>query len=394
MKTFRPVSNFLKKSNFNKSFTLAQQYRYAHRFELKNCFKLYPSEKFEGKFPEPRDYIEFEKDELMQMYEMMSRIRRFELGSDSAYKMRHIQGFLHLYSGEEAVVVGVHHASHEKDLTITAYREHGHQLVKGDTSRNCMAELFGKYSGCAKGKGGSMHFYLTKKGFFGGNGIVGAQVPVGTGLAFALKYRKEPNVAWVSYGDGASNQGQVFEAYNMASLWKLPVIYICEDNRYGMGTATHRSSATTDYYKRGAPYIPGIWVDGMDVMAVKEAARYAREWALENGPIILHMATYRYYGHSMSDPGITYRTREEIKKMREESDPIKRLEERLISAGIATKEELKEIDRRMKEEIDDALKFAEEDEWPPMFELTTDVYAEKQYTVRGKHGEDIRVVQQ
>jgi len=245
-----------------------------------------------------------------------------------------------------------------------------------------MSELFGKVSGCSKGKGGSMHMYYSKNNFWGGNGIVGAQVPVGTGLAYALKYKKLPNVASIYYGDGAANQGQVFEAFNMASLWNLPCLFICEDNKYGMGTSSKRSSASEDYFKRG-DYIPGIKVDGMDLFAVREATRIAKKWAIKNGPVILHMSTYRYFGHSMSDPGMSYRTREEVQDVRTNKDPIQLFKNKLITNKITTEEELKVIENKIKEEIIDAVKFATEDAWPSVNEIATDIYTDPPYTVKG-----------
>lgn len=325
----------------------------------------------------------------------MSLIRRTELASDTQYKLRNIRGFLHLYSGQEAVVVGVQSASGTfDDHFITAYRCHGHQLVRGDTVKSVMAELFGKYPGCSKGKGGSMHLYLTKNNFYGGNAIVGAEVPVGTGLAYELKYNNKKNCAFIFYGDGAANQGQVFESFNMAALWKLPAVYICEDNQYGMGTPVERSSASPDYYMRGAPYMPGIRVDGMNVFAVREAARYAKEWAIQQGPIILHAQTYRYYGHSMSDPGVTYRTRDEIKKVRTERDPIMTMQKILYEKNIASEEEMKQIDNDVKKEVDEAVEFASNAEEPPEDELYKDVLADKEYKVKGICAEVVYHVKQ
>jgi len=213
--------------------------------------------------------------------------------------------------------------------------------------KELLAELAGKSAGASHGKGGSMHLYKTDANYHGGNGIVGAQIPVGTGVAFALKYQNTKNVCTVSYGDGAANQGQVYEAFNMASLWKLPVIYICENNKYGMGTSAERASAVTSYYTRG-DYIPGVWVDAMNVFAVKRAVEFAKEFVLKNGPILLEMETYRYYGHSMSDPGVSYRTKEEIASVRGESDPLDRVKTLLLDLKLATEDEFKEIDKQVK----------------------------------------------
>jgi len=296
-----------------------------------------------------------------------------ETEADKLYKTKEIKGFLHLYSGQEAVCVGLDAAATKEDQVITAYRDHGHALVRGSESKAILAELLGKYTGTSKGKGGSMHMYNVQGNFYGGNGIVGAQIPVGAGLAFSQKYLKTGAVSWTYYGDGAANQGQVFEAFNMSALWKLPSIYIIENNKYGMGTSAERASANIKYYTRG-DYIPGLRVDGMDVLAVREAGKFARAWAKVHGPIIIEAETYRYMGHSMSDPGVTYRTREEIQNMRATRDPIERVKLRLLENGISTPEELKEIDNKLKEEMDAAVKFARDSPHPSPAELYTDVY--------------------
>jgi pyruvate dehydrogenase E1 component alpha subunit len=328
----------------------------------------------------------------------MALIRRFELASDLQYKERKIRGFCHLYSGQEAVCTGLESAVNYDDMIITAYRDHGYQLTRGDTPDRVMAELFGKYGGCSKGKGGSMHMYLKSANFYGGNGIVGAQVPVGAGLALGLQYLNRlknkdatdngDNVAFAMYGDGAANQGQVFEAFNMAKLWKLPVIFVCENNKYGMGTSVARSSGSTDYYTR-AGYLPGIRVDGMDIFAVREATRYAKEFATKKGPLVMEMETYRYYGHSMSDPGITYRSREEINEVRTHKDPIVRLKARMIEVGVATEEQLKAIDKEVKEEVDRSVKFSIESPLPPAEELVKDILAGEAYTVKGRTVDEV-----
>jgi len=313
------------------------------------------------------------KEELLYFYEQMSRVRRLETESDKLYKTKEIRGFLHLYSGQEAVCVGLDKAGTPQDQVITAYRDHAHAVCRGSDCKHVLAELLGKATGVSKGKGGSMHMYNAKGHFYGGNGIVGAQVPVGAGLAFSQKYLKTGNVAWIYYGDGAANQGQVFEAFNMSYLWKLPSIYVIENNKYGMGTAAERASGNTKYYTRG-DYVPGIRVDGMDVLAVKEAGSFARRFANQNGPIILEMETYRYMGHSMSDPGVTYRTREEIQNMRATRDPIERVKLRILENSIATPEELKDIDNKLKGELDEAVKFARDSPLPQPEELYHDVY--------------------
>ncbi|WP_244406054.1 MULTISPECIES: pyruvate dehydrogenase (acetyl-transferring) E1 component subunit alpha [Brucella] len=304
----------------------------------------------------------------------MLLIRRFEEKAGQLYGMGFIGGFCHLYIGQEAVVVGMQMALQEGDQVITGYRDHGHMLAVGMSARGVMAELTGRRGGLSKGKGGSMHMFSKEKNFYGGHGIVGAQVSLGTGLAFANHYRENKSVSLTYFGDGAANQGQVYESFNMASLWKLPVIYVIENNRYAMGTAVSRSSAETDFSKRGLSFnIPGIQVDGMDVRAVKAAADLATEWARSGkGPIILEMLTYRYRGHSMSDPA-KYRSKEEVQKMRSEHDPIEQVKNRLIEKGWATEEELKEIDREVRDIVADAADFAEHDPEPDASELYTDI---------------------
>merc|ERR1712159_381652 len=260
--------------------------------------------------------LTLEAKDGIRYYKQMQTIRRMELKADQLYKQKIIRGFCHLYDGQEAIAVGMEAALKQGDSVITSYRAHGWTYTRGAKPRAILAELFGREMGCAQGKGGSMHMFA--RDFYGGNGIVGAQVPLGAGVAFAHKYKKQGNVCVSLFGDGAANQGQNFEAYNIAKLWKLPVIFVCENNQYGMGTSNDRSSASTEYFSRG-DYIPGIRVDGMDVLAVKEATAFAREYALEHGPVMMEMKTYRYHGHSMSDPGTSYRTRDEIKAVRQAS---------------------------------------------------------------------------
>lgn len=316
----------------------------------------------------------FDKKQELDAYREMLLIRRFEEKAGQLYGMGFIGGFCHLYIGQEAVVVGMQMALKEGDQVITAYRDHGHMLAAGMSARGVMAELTGRRSGLSKGKGGSMHMFSKEKHFYGGHGIVGAQVSLGTGLAFANRYRENDNVTLTYFGDGASNQGQVYESFNMASLWKLPVVYIIENNRYAMGTSVSRSSAETDFSKRGLSFnIPGIQVDGMDVRAVKAAADLAVEWTRSGkGPIILDMQTYRYRGHSMSDPA-KYRSKEEVQKMRSEHDPIEQVKQRLIGKGWATEEELKEIDREVRDIVADSADFAQNDPEPDVSELYTDI---------------------
>ncbi|MBN9254592.1 MULTISPECIES: pyruvate dehydrogenase (acetyl-transferring) E1 component subunit alpha [unclassified Mesorhizobium] len=317
---------------------------------------------------------EFTKEEELSAYRHMLLIRRFEEKAGQLYGMGFIGGFCHLYIGQEAVVTGMKMALIEGDQMITAYRDHGHMLAMDLSPRGVMAELTGRRGGLSKGKGGSMHMFSKEKHFYGGHGIVGAQVSLGTGIAFANRYRENKNVSLTYFGDGAANQGQVYESFNMASLWKLPVIYIIENNRYAMGTSVSRSSAETDFSHRGASFkIPGIQVDGMDVRAVKAAGDLATEWCRAgNGPLILEMQTYRYRGHSMSDPA-KYRSKEEVQKMRSEHDPIEQVRARLIEKGWASEDDLKAIDKDVRDIVADAAEFAQNDAEPDASELWTDV---------------------
>eukprot|EP01103_Thecamoeba_quadrilineata_P016800 TRINITY_DN5732_c0_g1_i1.p1 TRINITY_DN5732_c0_g1~~TRINITY_DN5732_c0_g1_i1.p1 ORF type:complete len:393 (-),score=80.37 TRINITY_DN5732_c0_g1_i1:87-1265(-) len=315
------------------------------------------------------------KEEMLYFFETMYLMRRLETTADTLYKSKFIRGFCHLYSGQEAVAMGMEAVLTKDDQVITAYRDHANVLLRGATSGQILAELLGKSNGIAKGKGGSMHMYKKSHNFYGGNGIVGAQVPVGAGLALAQQYLGTGRVSVAMYGDGAANQGQVFESYNMSALWKLPVIYVCENNHYAMGTAIARGSALTEYYKRGQ-YIPGIQVDGMNVLAVKTATQFAIEYAQQKGPILLEMDTYRYAGHSMSDPGTTYRTRDEISKIRDSRDPVINVRNRLLNLKLATEDELKEIEKKVKDEMEEALKFAKEGKDPEPRELFTHIYDE------------------
>jgi len=316
------------------------------------------------------------KDQVLAAYRDMLLIRRFEEKAGQMYGMGLIGGFCHLYIGQEAVVVGMQMALKPGDQVVTGYRDHGHMLACGMEAKGVMAELTGRQHGYSKGKGGSMHMFSAEKGFFGGHGIVAAQVPLGTGLAFANKYRGNSNVSLTYFGDGAANQGQVYESFNMAKLWSLPVVYIIENNQYAMGTSLARASATTDLHHRGAAHgVPGEQVDGMDVRAVKAAGDRAVNWCREgNGPIILEMLTYRYRGHSMSDPA-RYRTREEVEKVRSEHDPIEQVRRRLIERKWASEDELKKIDAKVRETINEAAEFATNDPEPDPSELYTDIYA-------------------
>ncbi|AVA21486.1 pyruvate dehydrogenase (acetyl-transferring) E1 component subunit alpha [Rhizobium sp. CB3171] len=317
---------------------------------------------------------DFDRDEELKAYREMLLIRRFEEKAGQLYGMGFIGGFCHLYIGQEAVVVGMQLALKEGDQVITGYRDHGHMLATGMSARGVMAELTGRRGGYSRGKGGSMHMFSKEKNFYGGHGIVGAQVALGTGLGFANWYRGNDNVSVAYFGDGAANQGQVSESFNMAQLWKLPVIYVIENNRYAMGTSTARATAQADFSKRGSSFgIPGIQVDGMDVRAVKAAADEAVEYCRSGkGPIILEMLTYRYRGHSMSDPA-KYRSKDEVQKMRSEHDPIEQVRARLLEKGWASEDDLKAIDKDVRDIVADSADFAQNDPEPDASELYTDI---------------------
>jgi pyruvate dehydrogenase E1 component subunit alpha len=316
--------------------------------------------------PATHPYLKFYNDMLL--------IRRFEERAGQLYGMGQIGGFCHLYIGQEAVVVGVQTTLKDNDTVITSYRDHGHMLVCGMDPNRVMAELTGRRDGYSKGKGGSMHMFSEEKGFYGGHGIVGAQVPLGTGIAFAHKYENDGNICAAYLGDGAVNQGQVYEAFNMASLWKLPVLYVIENNQYAMGTSVQRGSAGTELYARGAAYgIPGEAVDGMDVRKVAEATKKAAEHIRSGkGPYILEMKTYRYRGHSMSDPA-KYRTKDEVSEMKSKHDPIDNLKTHILEEKIATEDELKNIDKAMKKIAMESANFATQSPEPEVEELYTDI---------------------
>jgi pyruvate dehydrogenase E1 component alpha subunit len=323
------------------------------------------------------------RDEALQYYHQMQAVRRMETAAGNLYKEKSIRGFCHLYSGQEACCVGINASLRPTDAVITAYRAHGWTYMRGISIHGVLAELTGRKTGCQEGKGGSMHMYTPT--FYGGNGIVGAQVPLGAGIALGLKYQGRDDVCVALYGDGAANQGQAFEAYNIAKLWSLPVLFVCENNGYGMGTAVERASANTDYYTRG-DYIPGIWVDGMDVLAVREAARFACEYMRAGkGPLLMECMTYRYSGHSMSDPGTSYRTREQIQEVRSKRDPISSFRERLISCNLATADEIKAIDEAVRKEVEDATMRSRTDPEPPLGDLYSHIYSQNPsgYQIRG-----------
>ncbi len=316
----------------------------------------------------------FSREDELHAYREMLAIRRFEEKSGQLYGMGLIGGFCHLYIGQEAVVVGMMMAALPGDQVITGYRDHGHMLACGMDPKGVMAELTGRRGGLSKGKGGSMHMFSKEKNFYGGHGIVGAQVALGAGLAFANKYRNDGTVSMAYFGDGAANQGQVYESFNMAELWKLPVVFIIENNRYAMGTAVSRASAQTDFSRRGISFnIPGEQVDGMDIHAVREAGRRAIEHARTGqGPYILEMQTYRYRGHSMSDPA-KYRSKDEVDKMRSDHDPIENVRDRLIENKWASEDDLKKIDAEIRAIVNEAADYATTDPEPDASELYTDI---------------------
>lgn len=330
-----------------------------------------------GKSSELEGRNTLSEEELIKFYRDMLLIRRFEEKAGQLYGMGLIGGFCHLYIGQEAVVVGLQSVAQEGDSVITTYRDHGHMLATGMDPKGVMAELTGRIGGYSKGKGGSMHMFSREKGFYGGHGIVGASVPLGTGLAFAHKYREDGCINYCYFGDGAANQGQVYEAFNMASLWKLPIIYVIENNKYGMGTSVERASATTELYLRGEVFgIPGIAVNGMNVLEVRAAAEKVVEHVRGgNGPYVMEMKTYRYRGHSMSDPA-KYRTKDEVSKMRKESDPIDTLRSHLLDNKLTDEGRLKDIDREIKAIVTEAADFAQQSPEPDPAELYTDVLVE------------------
>merc|ERR1712079_32015 len=313
------------------------------------------------------------RDEGLRLYQEMVTVRRMETAAANLYKEKSIRGFCHLCSGQEAIYSGMKAALRDQDAVITSYRAHGFTYVLGVPVLGVLAELTGRKSGCVRGKGGSMHMYA--KNFYGGNGIVGAQVPLGAGISFAQKYNNDGGATFSLYGDGAANQGQVFEAYNIAKLWNIPAVFICENNGYGMGTSQDRHAATTDFYKRG-DYIPGVKVNGMDILAVKEATEFALDYCgkQDKGPLVYEMATYRYSGHSMSDPGTSYRTREEVQEVRQTRDPILGFKEKIVAAGLTDADELKKLEMEVRKSVDADVKRAKTDPEIGVEELYYDVY--------------------
>ncbi|XP_011212130.2 pyruvate dehydrogenase E1 component subunit alpha, mitochondrial [Bactrocera dorsalis] len=333
--------------------------------EIPDTFKCIRLETF------PSKTITINKEQAERIYKQMATIRRLETVANAMYKAKLVRGFCHLYSGQEAVCVGIHAAMRPTDHLITAYRCHGWCYLMGLKPMEILAELAGREAGCQRGKGGSMHMY--NKRFYGGNGIVGAQVPLGAGIGLALKNEAKGNVCVALYGDGAANQGQIFEAYNIACLWRLPVIFVCENNEYGMGTKMHRSSCSIEYYTRGVP-LPGIYVDGMNILAMHNAAEFAIGFVQKEGPIIIEAHTYRYFGHSMSDPGTSYRSRDEVAEVRSKRDPISYFKEITISQGLLTEDQCKKIDEDIRKSIDEAAEKAKKSNEVKKEELWADVY--------------------
>jgi len=323
------------------------------------------------------------RDEGLRLYREMVTIRRMETAAANLYKEKAIRGFCHLCSGQEAIYSGIKAGMREQDSVITSYRAHGFTYVMGISVLGVLAELTGRKSGCVRGKGGSMHMYA--KNFYGGNGIVGAQVPLGAGIAFAHQYKEDGGVNFSLYGDGAANQGQLAEAFNLAKLWNLPAVFICENNHYGMGTSEDRHAASTEFYKRG-DYIPGMWIDGMDILAVREATRFAIDYCSvqKKGPLVFEISTYRYHGHSMSDPGTSYRTRDEVQEVRQTRDPITGFRDRLVGAELAEVSELKAIEIEVKKSVDADVKKAKSDPEINSEELFYDIYEKNlEGTIRG-----------
>ncbi|ALC40186.1 l-1-G0334 [Drosophila busckii] len=320
----------------------------------------------------PDTLVVLKLEQAKRYYRQLLALRRLEAAAAQLYKERQVRGFCHLYTGQEACAVGLCAALREQDNLIGGYRIHGYAYLMGVSAVGVLAELTGKCSGCARGKGGSMHMYAPH--FYGGNGIVGAQVPLGAGIALASKYRNEDAVCFALYGDGAANQGQIFECFNMAQLWQLPLVFVCENNHYGMGTSIWRSTSNTSNYKRGDE-LPGIWVDGQDVLAVRSAAQFAIDHARRHGPLVLELCTYRYAGHSMSDPGTNYRKREEVQRVRRSQDAVERFGTLCQQQALLSKSEMLAIEQEVRDEVQQATKVAIGDAELPLYHLWSDVYA-------------------
>jgi len=339
------------------------------------------------------------KEELLSVHENMHRIRRMEISCDNEYKSKNIRGFCHLYDGQEAVAVGMQTSLSARDNLIGTYRCHALQLIRGDRVSRIVGELFGRGGGASGGKGGSMHFYSKKNRFWGGAGIVGAQVPVGAGIAFADRFHHiaeggSPDgpmpVTIAMYGDGSANQGQIWEAANMSKLWGIPCIFMCENNQYGMGTSVERHSSNPRYFTQGGEAIPGIKIDGMDYLAVREGIKWAKEYAGQGRPLFVEMATYRYHGHSMSDPGITYRGKEEVKSVRETKDCIKLITRRIVDSGWASEKELKDREKQIRAEVDAEVELARAMPEPAAEELYSDIlHEEVPEFIRGVDGRSV-----
>lgn len=322
------------------------------------------------------------KDELIKYFTELTRMRRMEIECDNLYKNREIRGFCHLYNGQESIAVGMEAALTYEDALITAYREHCNQIGRGDTPYRVIAEQMGKSTGSTGGKGGSMHLYYRKNNFYGGNGIVGAQIPLGTGIAFAMKYLNKPNVCIAMFGDGSANQGQLFESQNMAGLWKLPIIYIVENNKYGMGTSQERHSNHLPLYSKFRN-LPGLRADGMNIFVVREILKYAKNYAIKNGPLFIELDTYRYQGHSMSDPGISYRSRDEIYNIRAQRDCINSVKKLILNSKFSTETELRKIEKDIKADFEVQVAKIKEDPFPDPKELLTDVFYKEDVFIRG-----------
>lgn len=322
------------------------------------------------------------RDELLTYFKDLSLMRRVEVVSDLLYKNKEIRGFCHLYDGQESITVGMEAALDKNDHIITAYRDHTTAMGRGDTPYGIIAEMMQRKTGSSKGKGGSMHYYSKEGRFYGGNGIVGAQVPVGTGVAFGIKYEGKKEVCVAMYGDGAANQGQIFEAANMASLWKLPVIYTCENNKYAMGTSVERAASNTKFYTRGDA-IPGVLAIANNVLTVREIYKWGKQFCVDgHGPLFFELQTYRYHGHSMSDPGITYRSRDEINEYRKTHDPITVVRNMILDHSLATEDELKEIEKQIRSDIDEVVEKIRKDPYPEPSELFTDIYEHQSDYIR------------
>lgn len=343
-------------------------------------FDLVPYAAHKVEPPAPEAYAS--ADELFHYFTQMYRLRRMEMEADALYTRSKVRGFCHLYNGQEAVAVGIEAAITRDDCLITSYRNHCQLVTRGGSVREVLSELTGRTTGASKGKGGSMHLYRPQANYFGGNGIVGAQTPIAAGLALAQKYSDANAIAIGMFGDGAANQGQLAEAINLAKIWDLPCVFVCENNQYGMGTSAERSSASVDYYTRG-DYIAGLRVDGMDVLAVREGIRFARDYVLSKGPMYIEMNTYRYKGHSISDQGLSYRSADEINDIRSSRDPIDRVKLRLVDNGWATAGELKAEEKKIRKEVDQDVKAAEAAPIPEDKDLFNDVYVGEQPFIRG-----------